>query len=199
MNLINEYNKITSPNDLLTFMSNNINYGYLSKSGKIYQPQDKNFDKNFFNEYLLENKDDILKTCYGNCFDQVELERNWFIKNNYEIETFFECVLLDYQNIYPMHTFLIFKDKDNSWNLFENANIDNRGIHKFSNFNELITSEHKYYINSLKSYNITEDELNKIIITKYQEPNRGLNVQDYLEHVIDSQIILKDNKWSFNK
>ena len=45
----------------------------------------------------------------GNCFDQTELERDWFTKNNYYVETYFEMVNLDYKNAYPTHSFLIYK------------------------------------------------------------------------------------------
>ena len=41
----------------------------------------------------------------GNCFDQTELERDWFTKNNYYVETYFEMVNLNYKNVYPTHSF----------------------------------------------------------------------------------------------
>jgi len=43
-----------------------INYGYLSKSSKVYL----NNDGDWYLEYILESTRDILTTMTGNCFDQ---------------------------------------------------------------------------------------------------------------------------------
>ena len=75
MNIEQEFNNIYSPNELLEFMSNNINYGYLGKSGRVYHYNDKDFNEKFFDEYILESSEKILKTLFGNCWDQVELKR----------------------------------------------------------------------------------------------------------------------------
>lgn len=60
-----EYQKIKTPNELLMFMDK-INYGYLSKSSKVYL----NNDGDWYLEYILESTRDILTTMTGNCFDQ---------------------------------------------------------------------------------------------------------------------------------
>ena len=159
--LINKYNLIKTPEELLEFMSNNINYGYLGKNNKVYYFGDVDFDKDWYDEYVLESKEDILRTGIGNCFDQTELERCWFLENDYEIKTVFVMVNLDYENNYPTHSFLSFKNKDNNgWNYFENADFDNRGIHPFTSFNELIKYQLSKYKEFLKSFNIKDEELN---------------------------------------
>ena len=134
---------INTPEELLDFMSNNFNYGYLSKTGHLYRFNDDNFDFDWFNEYKLQTADELLETKVGNCFDQVEFERDWFLKHNYEIKTIFEMVNLSYENDYQTHSFLVYKDKDNNWCWFENADYDNRGIHKFDSFDKLIDYEYK--------------------------------------------------------
>lgn len=63
--MIDEYQKIKTPNQLLMFMDK-INYGYLSKSSKVYL----NNDGDWYLEYILESTRDILTTMTGNCFDQ---------------------------------------------------------------------------------------------------------------------------------
>ena len=52
--LINKYNLIKTPEELLEFMDNNINYGYLGKNNKVYYFGDIDFDKDWYNEYVLE-------------------------------------------------------------------------------------------------------------------------------------------------
>lgn len=63
--MIDEYQKIKTPNELLMFMDK-INYGYLSKRSKVYL----NNDGDWYLEYILESTRDILTTMTGNCFDQ---------------------------------------------------------------------------------------------------------------------------------
>jgi len=193
---INEiFNKINSPHELLEFMSKNINYGYLGKSGRVYHFDDSDFNEKWFNEYILESKENILKTLYGNCWDQVELERYWFKKHGYEIKTIYEMVKLNYDNSYPSHSFLIFKDKDGFWNWFENSDYENRGIHQFDSIDKLLEYQYSKYLDFLKAFNIKEDEIKKIIFTEFEGPPKNISASEYLDFVINStliNVILKD-------
>ena len=188
------FNEINSPYELLDFMSKNINYGYLGKSGRVYHFDDYDFNDKWFDEYILESKEDILKTLYGNCWDQVELERYWFKKHGYEIKTIYEMVKLDYNNTYPSHSFLLFRDKDGSWNWFENADFDNRGIHKFDSFDKLLKYQYSKYLDFLKTFNISDDEIKKIIITHFEEPKSNISAFEYLDFVINSTPVVIDEQ-----
>lgn len=189
-NIDKKFNVISTPYELLCFMSKYINYGYLGKSGRVYHYDDSDFNDKWFDEYMLQSKADILKTLYGNCWDQVELERYWFKKNCYEIKTIYEMVKLDYNNLYPSHSFLIFKDKDGSWNWFENSDYDNRGIYKFDSIDELLKYQYGNYLDFLRTFNITDDEIKKIIITEFGEPKSNVSASDYLDFVINSTPIV---------
>ena len=195
MKNINEiFNKINSPHELLEFMSKNINYGYLGKSGRVYHFDDSDFNEKWFNEYILESKENILKTLYGNCWDQVELERYWFKKHGYEIKTIYEMVKLNYDNNYPSHSFLIFKDKDGFWNWFENSDYENRGIHKFDSINKLLEYQYIKYLDFLKTFNIKEDEIKEIIFAEFEEPQKNISASEYLDFVINSTLININSK-----
>ena len=165
------YNKINTPLELLEFMSNNIFYGYLGKSGRIYNYLDEDMDNNWYSEYILESKDDILNTLIGNCFDQVELERDWFTRNNYEIKTYFEMVDTNLENNYPTHSFLVYKD-NNKYYWFENSDFNNRGIHEYNTLEELLIDQKKKYIDFVGIENI--------IINEYQKPISGIDANEYL-------------------
>ncbi len=179
---------IKTPEELLSFMSNKINYGYLGKNGRVYHYDDSDFNLDWYEQYILESKNDILENLYGNCWDQVELERNWFLKNGYEIKTIYEMVKLDYDNIYPTHSFLVYK-KNDYWYWFENADFNNRGIHKFNTFDDLLSYQYKKYVEFLKTFNITDEELEKIIVTEFDKPKEHISAEEYLNHVINSQQI----------
>ena len=183
------FSKIQTPEELLNFMSKNINNGYLGKSGRVYHLEDEDFNNKWFDDYILEGKDDILETLYGNYWDQVELERTWFTDNKYEIKTIYEMVKLEYENNYPTHSFLVFKDEDGNWNWFENSDLENRGIHKFDSFENLLNFQYNKYVDFLKTFNIYDEEIKKIIMTEYEKPKTGINVENYLNWVINSKTL----------
>ena len=185
-------NNIKTPEALLDFMSKNINYGYLGKNGRVYHYDDIDFNEEWEQLYILESPSDVLKNLYGNCWDQVEFEREWFLKEGYQIKTIYEMVKLDYDNDYPTHTFLIYKDNE-YWCWFENADFNNRGIRKFMTIDELLNYQYKKYLDFLKKFNITNEEIEKIIMTEFDKPKEHINVKEYLEHVINSKEI-KFNK-----
>ena len=189
-------NKIKNPQELLDFMSNNINYGYLGKDGRVYNYTDPDFEQEWFKEYILETHEQVLENLSGNCWDQVEFERAWFLENNYEIKTIYEMVLLDYDNDYPSHSFLTYKE-NNNWYWFENADFNNRGIHKFNSFEELINYQYKKHLELLNTFNITDEEIEKIIITEFTKPKENSTAHEYLEHVINSKQLI-DKKRVFN-
>ena len=180
-----EYENIKSPQELLNLMSK-INYGYLGKNGRIYHFDDEDFNSSWEKNYILESPEEILKTGFGNCWDQTELERCWFENKGYEYKTLYEMVKLDYDTPYPTHSFLIYKDENNNWNWFENSDYDNRGIHTFSTLEELIKYQLNNYKKLLKKYNITSIELEKIILNEFSKPKVHSTSEEYLEHVINS-------------
>ena len=141
------YKKIKTPEELYQFMQKYMQYGYISKNKEIYTLENKDFQNNWWKEYRLASREEILQYGVGTCWDQVELERDWFLRNNQEFLTFYEMVYVKYTNPYPTHTFLVYKDKmTKQWCWFENADDNNRGIHRFSNLQDLIKSQRKQYI-----------------------------------------------------
>lgn len=187
-------NDIKTPEELLNFMSNKIKYGYLGKNGRVYHQEDCDLNQDWYEQYILESKENILNNLYGNCCDQVELERDWFSQNGYEIKTIYEMVKLDYENEYPTHAFLIYKE-DNHWYWFENSDINNRGIHRFNTVDELLNYQYCKYVELLKAFNITNKELEKIVVTEFDKPKEHISAEEYLNHVTNSkQIRISKNK-----
>ena len=179
---MNEYNYIKTPEELSIYMDKSIEYGYLGKDGKVHHYTDKNFNDVWEEEYILENKDDVLKTKVGNCYDQVEFERDWFIKNGYIVKTFYEIVDLDYENDYPTHSFLAYFDE--KWHWFENSDFNNRGIHSFDSLEKLLDYQKKKYLELLATFNIKEEEKEKIIIKEFSKPKEHLSAREYIDFVM---------------
>lgn len=177
-----KYENINSPLELSKYMDYNLNYGYLGKNGKTHIYTDSDFNDVWYDEYVLENTEDILNTKVGNCYDQVEFERDWFINHGYDVKTFYEIVDLDYDNDYPTHSFLVFYDK--KWHWFENSDFNNRGIHSFDTLEELLNYQKNKYLELLDSYNIKEEEKEKIIIKEFNKPKEHISAQEYIDFVM---------------
>ncbi|MBO5120155.1 MAG: hypothetical protein J6C28_00530 [Bacilli bacterium] len=183
MNL--KYEDIKTPEELLEWMQN-ITYGYLGKE-KPHTYQEPDFNEVWYDEYLLSKPEEVIENKIGNCWDQTELERKWFRDHNYKVKTIYVMVNLPYENIYPTHSYLIYQDKDNSWKWFENSDFNNRGIHTKNNEQEIINYQLTKYKEFLKTFNITKEELEKIIIKVYEEPKYHITAEEYINHVINSK------------
>ena len=184
--------KIKTPEELLDFMSNNINYGYLGKNGRVYHYDDSDFNLDWHEQYILESKDDILENLYGNCWDQVELERDWFTKHKYNFKTIFIWFLFDYENSYSTHTTLIYQDKQtNDYCLFEHADFENKGIHHFKTYQDAIKWEYDKHIeyNKKQGNPINEEILKHIHIYEYEHPKYGSTFMDFIDNIFNAKEI----------
>ena len=179
------YEDITTPEELLEWMKY-INYGYLGKT-KLHHTDEPDFDEVWYEEYILQEPQKLIETKLGNCWDQTELERWWFENHNYEIKTFYEMINLPYENDYPTHSFLVYKDKDNSWNWFENSDFENRGIHKFSDLTSLVDYQISKYKELLNTKNIKEDELKSLILKEFDKPHSNISAKEYIDHVLSGK------------
>ncbi len=129
-----DFNQIQTPEKLYQFMKEYIHYGFVSNfDGNIYTHQnlqdDCLYEQILYEQYFLQTPSDLLKSKYGLCFDQVELERYWFLKHNYTVFTYY----IRFHN----HCFLIYK-KENQYYLFERTYKPLIGIHSFSSLEEAI-------------------------------------------------------------
>ena len=111
----NLYDQAKSPEELLNFMDKCIEYGIYGTDGKVYGDWEADGNSDFQvacqTKYALCDIDRSLKYGYGTCWDQVELERDWFSKNNYQFKTLFIWFLFEEDNNYITHSYLVYKDK----------------------------------------------------------------------------------------
>lgn len=130
------YSDIKSPYDLYDYMKENIRYGYVSKyNGKVYTRKNTaalDYRNNLLYSYYLQEPNELINSGYGICYDQVELERKWFIENNYLVKTYFST--------YHNHAFLLYFDKDRlNFNLFERALPKFNGIYSSNSLEDTLS------------------------------------------------------------
>lgn len=163
-----DLSKLDTPEKLLEYMSTNIEYGYLTRRGKI-ELEDYN---DFYHQYRLQSPRQVVENRVGVCWDQVELERYIFSKY---IKLPFETYYIVCNNIERgTHTFLIYK-KDNKSYYFENSYEKFRGIKEFNNTRDII----KYVGANVLTDNPTATSYETF---KYNKPRDGSSVQQFMDH-----------------
>lgn len=182
-----KYEDIKTPEELLEFMNKNIHYGFVDENGIIYDGKNNEiFQIGCQSKWRLSSPERLLKVKYGHCWDQVELERDWFKKHGYEYKTIYIWFLFDYYNSYTTHTYLIYKDND-KWKLFEHSDFENRGIHTFNTMKDAIKFQMEKYIEQNRKYNIVGDEeIKHIHIYEYQKPKYGCNRIEFIDNILNN-------------
>ena len=191
-----KYEKIRTPMELLSFMDKYIKYGLVDENNNVYEWDMDIFQDVCQNKWKFRNGIDIIKLGYGHCWDQVEIERDWFKKHNYEFKTLFIYFESDIAP-YICHTYLVYKDKGkNTWNWFEHADEKNKGIHKYNTLEDVILAQKDIHIKFNKSIGLPVDDkiINTIHIYEYLPPKLGSNNQEFLDNIFDNGIDITPKK-----
>ncbi len=150
-----------------------IEYGWLDNSNKIHYNDNDSFAQN----YVLQSPEDVIKNKAGICWDQVELERYLFEKENIEFNTYF---ITYYDNDKcPSHTFLIYK-KDNNYYWFEHSWEIYRGIHEYKSELECIKDVREKFIMCELS-KVKLDPMS-LCIYRYKKPRYHIKCLDFYKH-----------------
>ncbi len=155
--------------DIMNLISD-IEYGYMDKNNNIHYE----IDNLFSNNYILESPNEVIKNKIGVCWDQVELERYYFLNTDLNIKTYF-MVYYDNDKC-PTHTFLQFY-KNNKYYWFEHAFTKYIGIHEYANEKELLLDVKSKFIESINDYNDSN-----LVIYNYEKPNYHITVSEFYKH-----------------
>ena len=134
-----KYSEITTPIDLMTFLDENFEYGVIDNQGnKLSDSNSEEFQKTCCNQWKLRTVEQMIVDQIGHCYDQVEIERDWFERHNYEILTFWICAYQEeIENSGFSHTYLLYKE-GSSWKLFEHSDFFTKGIYSFNSIQEAV-------------------------------------------------------------
>ncbi len=177
-------NNINTPEELLKYMDENISYGFIGKNGKKYHDMFSEEWNDWYSQCYVQSGEEVLESKTGTCWDQVELERLWFEKHIYNVHTLFMWFEVGRECDLPTHTFLIY-EKDNKYYWFEHAFEAQKGIHEFNSLDDAVeyakSKQIEYTKNNYKD--ISDDDLNTLVVYDYSKPSYHLNVDEYLKHV----------------
>ena len=189
------FNSINTPEELLDFMEKNIHYGFITKDNEVYtDPTSDKWSDSWYKRGIVQTGDNVLKTLYGTCWDQVELERKWFDEHNYNSKSYFFYFDLDYENSTSTHTVLIYEN-NNKYYLFENAWDGVEGITEFDSYNDAVKCVKdrlfEYNLEINPEYNLKYSDL---LVYEYDKLDTNMTVQDYLNYVVNEEKEVKINK-----
>ena len=178
-----EFNNIKTPKELLEYMDN-ITYGFIGKNGKKYLDMSSQEWNDWHDECIVQSGEELIESKVGTCWDQVELERLWFEKNNYKYKTIFIWFEVNRESDLPTHTFLIY-EKDNKYYWFEHSFETYKGIHEFNTEEEVIDfikeKQYEYALNN--NYDIKDGDKEKLVAYEFTKPNNHLGVDEFINHV----------------
>ncbi len=185
--MIMKYADVKTPEELLKFMDEHLQYGFKDSDGSLYTlDDDENFEYGVKNLWRLKDSQEIIIDGYGHCFDQTEVERDWFIENGYRVHTLFVMFCLEEENPYTTHSYLVYESQD-KYNLFEHADGPRKGILEFDTLKEAVYHQlesHLLINNDIKE--LSKKEIESLHVFEYSKPPLGVNLFEFYDHVLDN-------------
>ena len=163
-------------NEIMNKM-NEIKYGYMYDDKNIID------DECFPSVYKLNSPNKTINGKLGVCWDQTELERYYFEKENINHKTYFIC---DYDGtLFSTHTFIV-AIINNEYYYFEHSWKDYRGIEKFNNLNELLKSIKERFTKMCKE---RFNKGNNIVIYEYLKPKYNINSEEFFKNAESGKLL----------
>lgn len=158
-------------NQIMKLMGDII-YGYVDKDNNKH----KDIGNEFSNIYQLQSPSELIKSKLGVCWDQVELERYYFNKENIKCKTYF---MVYYNNTScPTHTFLVFFEND-KYHWFEHSWERYRGIYEYETLEQLINDIREKFISDQLILPINIDNL---YIYEYEKPKYNISCSEFYNY-----------------
>ena len=138
-----DYSRISTPEELMKYMDNNISYGWIDKNGDRHFIELNGLREN----YRISTLDETIECGLGTCieqanmiksfFDRIGLETKVFCHRTYETEDNFD-------NDVHMHCLVFYKDGD-KWYHFEHSNQGEIGIHEYDSYEDGLNKRLKHF------------------------------------------------------
>ena len=176
--LLKNYESIQTPQELSEFMSL-LEYKWMDQNYTFH----KELTPNMYTEFSLMTPQEVIENQCGICVDQVELERDWFQKHNYQYEVL--NIQIFRQDSAPGHVFLIYLE-NNNWYWFENAWGEYQGIHSYPTKEKLIEDiKNKFILQN----NILTEELENLKIMMFPKYPAHYSYQQMDDDIIQKKVI----------
>lgn len=181
------FQEVNTPEQLMIYLDQYFQYGVIDNNGnKYYDSNSDEFQLICDTQWKLRSVNEMLKDGIGHCYDQVEIERNWFTKKGFEVKTFWISAYQEkIENSGFSHTYLIYQD-NGVWKLFEHSDFSNRGIYTFKTIKDAVKCQAEHQIKFAESC-VKPLKQYTTCIKEYNKPPVNVNMQEYLEFIDNSK------------
>ena len=131
-----DFYSLKKPPELMEFMDQKIEYGWLDKDGGRHVNDLTGLREN----YRVSSLEETLESGLGTCIEQANMIRTFFDMNGIEAKIFCHRSYETEENFdkeVRMHCFVLFKGKE-KWYHFEHANQGRKGIHPYDSVENAI-------------------------------------------------------------
>ena len=168
-------NEIKTPNDILTFMNDNIEYGWLD----IYNNEHIKTMKDFRKIYRTSSIDEVLEHKIGTCIEQVYLMH--MLLDNINVPNKMLCTRIyegkDFNDLEAeehMHCFVLYYLNDKVYQI-EHPNWERIGIYEFNSEEIAIKEINQYYVEMAEGKSRP--------VTEFFEVKPGLSFKNFNEYI----------------
>ena len=178
-------NEIKTPNDILTFMNDNIEHGWLD----IYNNEHIKTMKDFRKIYRTSSIDEVLEHKIGTCIEQVYLMH--MLLDNINVPNKMFCTRIyegkDFNDLEAeehMHCFVLYYLNDKVYQI-EHPNWERIGIYEFNSEEIAIKEINQYYVEMAKGKSRP--------VTEFFEVKPGISFKNFNEYInsLDETILKK--------
>ena len=138
--------EITCPEDIFSWMEENVEYGWLDTEGNRHIREMKDFRK----KYRTMSVEESMKQKIGTCIEQVAVMH--FLLDKIQIKSKMYCCRIyepdDYGNLEEdehMHCFVLFERDGKIYHL-EHPNPEKKGIYEYATEEEALKTIEDYYV-----------------------------------------------------
>lgn len=170
-----QINEIKTPNDILTFMNDNIEYGWLD----IYNNEHIKTMKDFRKIYRTSSIDEVLEHKIGTCIEQVYLMH--MLLDNISIPNKMFCTRIyegkDFNDLEAeehMHCFVLYYLNDKVYQI-EHPNWERIGIYEFNSEEIAIKEINQYYVEMAEGKSRP--------VTEFFEVKPGISFKNFNEYI----------------
>ena len=171
MSLKKEFDELKNPNELMNFMDEKIKYGWIGKDGELRE----NSVEGFLNNYRVSSLEEILENGYGTCFEQVELEREFFSRQKITSSSY--MIIASHM----VHSFLVF-EMEGKFYRFEHSSWKNKGIYEFDSIDNLLQNTVELFMNNHKI-----KSAKRITLISYSKLRENIDLKDMKEELLSNR------------
>lgn len=170
-----KYEELNTPQELMEYMDDNIQYGWVGIDGSIHINELKELRE----KYRIGSLEETIEKGIGTCIEQGNMIKTFFDRMGYETRVFCHRSSESEQingNDVRMHCLVFYKDGD-KWYHFEHSNYQNKGIHEYDSLEEGVAARVKRFEDKGEVRKMTEIPYFPIGLT-FKEFNEFVNSFD---------------------